>query len=101
MEVLPSLGSEGSFLRKDEAENFPGLHVQGLYAIYRVPDSVFSDPNFPAGDYAIVYVSDGNIPEIVLQVRNGKIVRIDYGFGYPTHTIPEDVTDFVLEPVSK
>lgn len=101
VEVFPSLGSEGSFLRKDEAENFPGLNVQGLYAIYHVPDTVFSDPNFPAGDYAIVYVSDGNIPDIVLQIRNGKIIRIDYGFGYPTQTIPEDVTDFVLEPVSK
>ena len=101
VEVLPSLGAEGSFLRKDEVENFPGLHVKGLYAIYRIPDSVFSDPNYPAGDYAIVYMSEENIPDVVLQVTDGKIVRIDYGFGYPTQTIPEDVTDFILEPVLK
>lgn len=39
VEVLPSLGPEGSFLRKDEADNFPGLDAIGLYAVYRTPDS--------------------------------------------------------------
>ena len=103
VEVLPSLGPEGSFLRKDEAENFPALNVQGLYAVYRVPQSAFTDPNYPAGDYAIVYVGEANNPDIALQVRNGKIVRIDYILGYPesSELIPQDVTDFVLTPVSK
>jgi major membrane immunogen (membrane-anchored lipoprotein) len=103
VEVLPSLGPEGSFLRKDEAERFPGLDVMGLYAVYRVPDSAFTDPNYPAGDYAIAYVSDDDKPAIVLQVRNGKIVRIDYVFGYPAFNeiVPDGVTDFVLEPVAK
>jgi hypothetical protein len=103
VEVLPSLGPEGSFLRKDEAENFPALNVQGLYAVYRVPHSAFTDPNYPAGDYAIVYVGEGNNPDIALQVMNGKIVRIDYILGYPesSELIPQGATDFVLEPVSK
>jgi hypothetical protein len=103
VEVLPSLGPEGSFLRKDEAENFPGLNVTGLYAVYRVPDSAFSDENYPAGEHAIAYWSEGDAPEVVLQVRNGKIIRIDYIFGYPTSSeiFPEGVTDFVLEPVSQ
>ena len=103
VEVLPSLGPEGSFLRKDDAENFPGLDVMGLYAVYHVPDSAFTDPNDPAGDYAIVYVRDGDAPEVVLQVRNGKIIRIDYVFGYPVanELLPQGVTDFLLEPVSK
>ena len=103
VEVLPSLGPEGSFLRKDEAENFPGLDVEGLYAVYRVPEAAFSDPNYPAGEYAIVYVSEGNDPEIVLQLRHGRIVRIDYLFGYPESNalLPKGVTDFLLEPVSQ
>jgi len=102
VDVLPSLGPEGSFLRQDEAGNFPGLNATGLYAVYRVPDSAFSDENYPAGDYGIVYLTDENIPEAILQVTNGKIVRIDYVFGYPESNtlLPEGVTDFVLEPVS-
>jgi hypothetical protein len=103
VEVLPSLGPEGSFLRKDEAENFPGLNVIGLYAVYRVPHSVGSDENYPAGDYGIVYLSGENIPEVILPVMNGKIVRIDYIFGYPESNdlLPPGVTDFVLEHASK
>lgn len=103
VEVLPLLGPEGSFLRKDEAENFPALNVQGLYAVYRVPQTAFTDPNYPAGDYAIVYVSEANNPDVALQVMTGKIVRIDYILGYPesSELIPQGVTDFVLEPVSK
>lgn len=103
VEVLPSLGPEGSFLRKDEAENFSGLNAIGLYAVYRVPASAFSDENYPAGDYGIAYVTGENIPEVILQVTDGKIVRIDYVFGFQesNEIIPEGVTDFVLEPVSK
>jgi hypothetical protein len=103
VEVLPSLGPEGSFLRKDEAANFPGLDATGLYAVYRVPDSVFSDENYPAGDYGIVYLTGENVPEMILQVTEGRIVRIDYIFGYPESNtlLPAGVADFVLEPVSK
>jgi hypothetical protein len=103
VEVLPSLGVEGSFLRKDEAGNFPGLKATGLYAAYRVPDSAFSDENYPAGDYGIVYLTDENIPEVILQATDGKIVRIDYVFGYPESNtlLPEGVTEFVLAPVSQ
>ena len=103
VDVLPSLGPEGSFLRQDEAGNFPGLNATGLYAVYRVPASAFSDENYPAGDYGIVYLTDQNIPEVILQVTKGKIVRIDYVFGYPEFNtlLPEGVTDFVLEPVAQ
>ena len=103
VDVLPSRGPEGSFLRKDEAENFPALDVVGMYAVYHVPDSVHSDENYPAGEYGIVYLTEENIPEFDLQVTDGKIVRIDYIFGYPesNELLPPGVTDFVLRPVSK
>lgn len=103
VEVLPSQGPEGSFLHKDEAKNFPALNAEGLYAVYHVPDSANSDENYPSGEYGIVYLTDGNAPEIDLQVTDGKIVRIDYVFGFPesNELLPSGVTDFVLAPVSK
>jgi hypothetical protein len=103
VEVLPSLGSEGSFLRKDEVEKFPGLHATGLYAVFRMPESAFSGENFPAGEYGIAYLTGENAPEVILHVTDGKIVRIDYVFGFPesNEILPEGVTDFVLEPVSR
>jgi len=103
VEVLPSLGPEGSFLRREEAEKFPALNVIGLYAIYHVPASVHSDANYPAGKNGIVYLSVENAPELDLQVTDGRIVRIDYIFGYPesNQLLPPGVTDFVLAPLSK
>jgi len=103
VEVLPSRGPEGSFLHKDEEKNFPALNALGVYAIYRAPESAHSDPNYPSGEYGIVYWTDGDTPDIDLQVTDGKIVRIDYIFGYPesNELLPPGVTDFVLEPVSK
>ena len=103
VEVLPSRGPEGSFLHKDEAKNFPALNALGLYAIYGVPKLAQSDPHYPAGEYGIVYWTDEDRPEIDLQVTDGKIVRIDYIFGFPesNELLPAGVTDFVLTPVSK
>jgi len=103
VEVLPSRGPEGSFLHKEDAKDFPSLNTLGLYAIYRVPESAHSDPNYPSGEYGIVYWTDEDTPEIDLQVSDGKIVRIDYILGYPesNELLPPGVTDFVLEPVSQ
>lgn len=101
VEVLPFLGPEGSYLRKDEVANFPGLNVIGLLAIYRVPAAAFSDVNFPAGEYAIMYIGAENLPAVVLQITNGKIVRIDYIFVYPEYDefLPKEAKDFVLPPL--
>lgn len=101
VEVLPFLGSEGSYFWKDEVDNFSGLNVIGLYAVYHVPATVFSDANYPAGDYAIAYIGEDNLPEVVLQIADGKIVRIDYIFGYPEYNnfLTQDITDFILEPL--
>ena len=36
VDVLPFLGSEGSFLHKENISNFPGVNVVGVYAAYKV-----------------------------------------------------------------
>ena len=56
VEVLPSLGPEGSFLRKDETKNFPGLNVLGVYAVYQVSDKAYFEGDYPAGDYGIMLI---------------------------------------------
>jgi len=78
VEVLPVLSSEGTYLHQDEISNWPGLDVAGLYAVYQVSESAYSDENFPKGDYAVILVGKENQPGIVLQIKNRGIVRIDY-----------------------
>jgi len=78
--VLPFLGSEGSFLRTDEVDSWTGLNANRLYAVIRVSESVYTDKDYPTGDYGILLLAEENVPGTVLQVTGGKIVRIDTVF---------------------
>jgi hypothetical protein len=77
VEVLPVLSSEGTYLHQDEISNWPGLDVAGLYAVYQVSESAYSEENFPKGDYAMILVGKENQPGIVLHITDAGIVRID------------------------
>lgn len=81
VEVLPILGPEGHHMRREELEGWPGVEVVGLYAAYEVGEGAYSDPNYPAGVYAIVFVAGSGRPALVLQVTEGRLVRIDNEFG--------------------
>jgi hypothetical protein len=80
VDVFPFLGPEGSFLRKDEIQDWQGFEASGLYAIYEVSSSAFSDVNYPAGHYAILFAGKDNQPATSLRIGNGRIVRVDFIF---------------------
>lgn len=99
VQVLPLLGPEGTFLRKTDIGNWAGPQVSELLAVYEVSNAAFSDANFPAGEYALAFIGgpDGQM-SVTLQVRQGRIVRIDYGFGEARNIRPENVERFLLPP---
>ncbi|HET9909981.1 MAG TPA: hypothetical protein VFQ23_25255 [Anaerolineales bacterium] len=76
VEVLPMLGPEGSYLYQDEIGAWPGLNAQGIYAVFQVSESAYSDEYYPKGDYGVILV--GKDENAVLQVNGSGIVRIDY-----------------------
>jgi hypothetical protein len=80
VEVLPFLGSEGSHLRRDEINEWQGIDVAGLYAVYRVSDEAYSSQDYPAGEYGIVFRTKYPQDIVTLQVENGSILRIDSTF---------------------
>jgi hypothetical protein len=96
--VLPILGPEGHFLRQTELENWTGLAVTKLYAVYQVAEGAYSSANYPAGEYAIVFIGRPEITTVTLQVSAGKIVRIDYGIGNPPDINENDVAKYLLSP---
>lgn len=101
VEVLPFLGPEGHFIRKADIDSWEGLIVSELFAAYKVSDKAYSDENYPAGDYALVFLDAGS-PEttITLQIKDGRIVRIDYRFGNPPTINQEDVAKYLVMPPS-
>jgi hypothetical protein len=101
VEVLPFLGPEGYFVRKADIGSWKGVNMSELFAVYQVSDMAFSDENYPAGEYAIVFIGDPeNKTSITLQIRQGRIVRIDNGFGYPPEIRQDAVIRYLVPPIN-
>jgi hypothetical protein len=102
VEVLPFLGPEGSFFRKDEIGNWPGIEASGLYVIYQVSPTAYSDENYPAGEYAIIFTVQKDASAVALQMSDGKIVRVDYIFDTSPEVlnavVQRDAGKLILEP---
>lgn len=99
VEVLPFLGPEGNFIRRSDMEDWNGVQVESLYAVYEVSDAAYSDENYPRGEYALVFLTDLGA-SIALQVTKGRIVRIDYGFMAPLVIDQNMVARYLVEPAN-
>ncbi|HLO30578.1 MAG TPA: hypothetical protein VK249_15650 [Anaerolineales bacterium] len=97
VEVLPFLGPEGGFLHKDEIGSWPGFQAIGLYAIYRVSENAYSDENYPAGKYAIMFVAPAREPATSLRISAGRIVRVDFLFD----NSPESLNEWIQREAAK
>lgn len=100
VEVLPFLGPEGHFIRKEDIETWDGLDVSDLLAVYRVSELAYADENYPVGEYAIAFVDREPHTSITLQIRDGLIVRIDYRVGPPPGIREDDVKEYLLGPTN-
>jgi hypothetical protein len=99
VEVLPILGPEGGFIPEAEIDDWAGLEVSELYAAYEVSEAAFRDAHHPAGEYALVFAGAPDAGTCVtLQVRQGRIVRIDYGTSCPPEIGAEDVERYLATP---
>jgi hypothetical protein len=98
VEVLPILGPEGHFIRQEEIDSWDGIEVTGVYAAYTVSESAFDDPNYPSGTHAIVFINESRQSSITLQVVDGQIVRLDFGFELPPEIPADWVEEFLITP---
>jgi hypothetical protein len=99
VEVFPFLGPEGHHMRRDELGDWSGIQATDVYAAYRVSSRVYSDPAYPAGEYAIVFLTENDQLYLTAQVSDGKIVRIDSNFGHPKDIDLEQIaSEIILAP---
>ena len=104
VEVLPFLASEGSYFHKDEINNWSGLEVDGIYAVYQVSENAYSDEYYPKGDYGVVLIGKKGIDEnVILQLKDGGIVRLDYIFDLSpdilSGVLERSAADVILPPI--
>lgn len=98
VEVLPVLAGEGHFIRRDDIDSWVGIDGTDLYAVYSVSDSVFSDPIYPSGEYAIAFINEARFMISTLHIVEGQIVRADYAMGNPPIIRPDDVHMYLIAP---
>lgn len=80
LEVLPFLGSEGSFIRKNEIANWPGIDASALYAVFGVADNAARDEYYLPGKYVALFLQKDGKPGVALHITNGRLVRVDAMF---------------------
>jgi hypothetical protein len=99
VDVLPFLGPEGHFMRKTELSSFSGVDVIGIYAVYNVSDTAYSEEAYPVGEYAVMFRGGENQPDVVIQIRGG-VIRMDTLYP-PTSLdaiIQRDAAQMILVP---
>lgn len=105
VEALPFLGSEGSFLRKDEFENWQGVDVSGLYAVYEDSPEVYADEYYPAGEHTVLLVGKRDAEPIALRISGGRIVRIDYLTSFGSDSLDaileREAANLILPPANR
>jgi hypothetical protein len=105
LEVLPFLVSEGSFIRKSEIGNWPGIEASSVYAVYRVAGGAPVEAYYPSGEYAIVLLGPPDQTAVSVRIGDGGIVRIDSLFDTSPEAlkivIERDASEVILAPKSR
>jgi hypothetical protein len=98
------MGVEGSFIHREDIENWQGIEVSGLYAIYRVSAAVRSEQYYPVGGVAIIFLAPENRPAVSLRLSEGGIVRVDHIFENSPESLEaileREASELLLAPVS-
>lgn len=99
VEAFPILGSEGHHVRQDEVREWKSIQASDVYAVYRVSENVYSDEYFPAGEYAIIFLTENEGDPVTAHVRGGKIVRLDYHLGGLAYiNLDQVASEVILQP---
>lgn len=77
LEVLPYLGSEGTFIRKSEIANWPGIDAAALYAVLGVGEKARREEYYLPGEYVALFLQNDNRDGVALHITDGRVVRVD------------------------
>lgn len=103
VEVFPFLRAEGEYVRRESIGRVLRFAVEGLYAVYRVPDDAYEEEYWPAGEYGIVFTREEDGLAVTVLVDGGGIVRIDFGWQVgdsPAMVIERSAGELLLPPVA-
>ena len=80
LEVLPYLGSEGSFIRRSEIADWPGIDASALYAVFGVAENAAQEEYYLPGEYVAFFLQNDGKNGVALHITDGRVVRVDSMF---------------------
>lgn len=100
VEVFPFIGSEGGYVQRESIDGVLQFEVEGLYAVYRVPDDAYQEEYWPAGRYGVVFSQERDDSAVTVLVDDSGIVRISFSLDRsPAMVIERDAGELLLPPV--
>ena len=98
VEVLPFLGPEGHFMRREDIGSWIGISASDVYAVYAVSNSAFTNSYYPSGTYAIAFINEAQSTIVTLRIVKGRTVRVDTTLGNPPEIRQDEVDSYLLPP---
>ena len=94
---FPVLGpGEGQPVMPGNIDGTLDFIVTELVAVYRPPVDAFRSEDYPIGEYSLLFATEQDDLPVTVQLRNGRIVRLDFG-PYPVeHILPKIKGEFIL-----
>jgi hypothetical protein len=95
VDVLPTMGPEGSFLPKSPDNMVDMAGLVELLGVFSVKADFKSEQYYPAGKYGIVLRVKNTVNMMTFRVSDEGIVRVDYITQMPDNTNQPDLDSFL------
>ena len=84
----------------DELEALLEFPLEGLYAVYRVPEAGFEETWWPAGEYSVVFASTEGELGVEVIIEGEQVVRIEFWPLTPVEVLGQSELEYLLLPAT-
>jgi hypothetical protein len=102
VEVFPYRMHRAShFAAPDELEVLLEFPLEGVYAVYRVPEAGFEETWWPAGEYSVVFASTEGELGVEVIIEGEQVVRIEFWPLTPVEVLYGAELEYLLPPLNQ
>jgi len=102
VEVFPYRMYRAShFAASDELETLLEFPLEGLYAVYKIPEATFKETWWPAGEYSVVFASAEDDLGVEVVIEGGQVVRIEFWPLTPVEVLNGAEFEYLLAPLNQ
>jgi len=101
VEVFPYRMYRAShYADSDELGTLLEFALEGVYAVYRVPEAGFEETWWPAGEYSVVFASTEGELGVEVIIQGEQVVRIEFWPLTPVEVLGQSELEYLLPPAT-